>query len=644
MRRLLTLLMIWCSVLAVMYQEAAAKETVMIPMRDGVQLSTDLYRPADQKKHPVLLYRTPYGKSDLPVPTLVVSILNLKGYVLVSQDTRGRYASQGLDSVFVTDGWGALQDGYDTVDWLTRQAWCNGKVAVFGASASGITTYRTVGSLHPAITCAVAIVAPTDFYSQVIYPGGEYGKELSSGWVTKQGSTYMIDYFLSMPYYEAHWQQMNLHSRTDSIRVPILHIGGWYDCFSAGPVAAYNDLKRHKEIPQKLIMGPWTHGSVGSADQVGEMIYPNAAYDILNAALLWFDRWLLGQANGVDAEPAILYYLMGDPALPQDGGCRWLQTDTWPPAEARSVPYYLSSSGALQTSKPDEEKEWRFTYDPKNSVPTLGGNNLNIKAGPYDQRNLTNRSDVLSFATAPLPEPLRLEGYVTATLYVGSDQPDTDFTMKLIDTYPDGREMLVTDRIQRARFRYGFTEALVRWLVPGQVDKLTISLPPTAIVFSAKHRIKIAISSSNYNRFEINPNTNMAPNDRANTVVALNSVFTGGGHASSVELPLNSQATFVAASTGQPEQAWLSAAYPNPFNAETRLRYSLPNSAPVQIRVMNITGRLVRSLYTGFSVAGDHIVAWDGRDSGGSAVPSGMYIIQVRAENMVQVRKVLLVR
>jgi predicted acyl esterase len=637
-------LIICTSIIITISNDVAAKETVMIPMRDGVQLATDLYRPADQKKHPVLLYRTPYGKGDLLVPTLFISILNLKGYVLVAQDTRGRYASQGKDSVFVTDGWGALQDGYDTVDWLCRQSWCNGKVALFGASASGITAYRAVGSLHPAITCAVAIVAPSDFYSQVVYPGGEYGKALVSGWVNGQGSAYMLDYFSNLPYYDSHWQQMNLHVRTDSIRVPILHIGGWYDCFAAGPVALYNDLKRHKEIPQKLIMGPWIHGSVGSNDQVGELKYPNASYDVMNAALLWFDRWLLGQANGVDTEPTVLYYILGDPDLPKDGGCRWLQADAWPPADVRSVPYYLSSSASLQTGKPDEEKEWHFTYDPKNPVPTLGGNNLNIKAGPYDQKNLTSRSDVLNFATPPLKEPLRLEGYVTATLYVGSDQPDTDFTMKLVDVYPDGREMLVTDGIQRARFRYGFTEALIRWLVPGQVEQVTLSLPPTAILFSANHRIKIAISSSNYDRFELNPNTNLAPNERTSSITALNSIMTGGRYASRVELPLSGSATFVAASTEQPEQSWLSAAYPNPFNAETRLRYSLAKAAQAQIRVINIAGREVRTLYSGYTPAGNHVIAWDGRDNAGAAVPSGMYVVHVRSENMIQSRKVSLVR
>lgn len=644
MRRLVTPVLMWCVAIVVLASELTAKETVMVPMRDGIQLATDLYRSVDQKKHPVLLYRTPYGKNDLPVPAMAVALLNLKGYVLVTQDTRGRYDSQGTDSVFVTDGWGPLQDGYDTIEWLTRQSWCNGKVAVFGASASGITTYRAVASLHPAITCAVAIVAPSDFYSQVIYPGGEYGKALSTGWVTGQGSSYMIDYFLQRPYYDASWQLMNMHLRTDSIRVPILHIGGWYDCFSAGPVAAYNDLKRHADVPQKLVMGPWIHGSVGSADPVGEMTYPDATYDVLGAALSWFDRWLLGQANGVDTEPSVLYYLMGDPDLPQDGGCRWLEADTWPPPASRSVPYYLTGSGALQSGKPDEEKEWRYTYDPKNPVPTLGGNNLNIKAGPYDQKGQAGRPDVVNFVTAPLQKPLRLEGYVSATLYVASDRPDTDFSLKLIDVYPDGREMLVLDGIQRARFRYGFTEALLKWLLPNQVEKLTISLPPTAIVFGTSHRLKVSISSSNYNRYEPNPNTDQAPNDRSNSVAALNSVFSGGRYASFVALPLVEQATFVHVPVERPQQLWISSTFPNPFNAETRLRYVLPNSAHVEIQVLDITGRLVRTLHNGYSPAGSHVLAWDGCDRHGMAVASGMYVIQVQTDNTLQIRKVLVVR
>lgn len=624
--------------------ETAVKETSMVPMRDGVQLATDVIRPADGKTHAVLLHRTPYGKSDLPVPELAIALLNMKGYALVLQDTRGRYASQGVDSVFFTDGWGTLQDGYDTIEWLIKQPWCNGKVALFGASASGITTYRAVGSLHPAIKCAVAIVAATDFYHQVVYPGGEYGKELCDGWVTRQGSGYMIDYFLHCPYYAEVWEQMNLHSRTDSIRVPMIHIGGWYDCFSYGPVAAFQDLSRHTAIPQKLVMGPWTHTTTGSAVSVGQLSYSDAAFDILSFAVNWFDHWLQNSSNDVEKEPAVQYYLMGDPNQPEDGGCCWLKADTWPPPAAQPIKYYLAASGRLGREKPVIGQALSYTYDPNTPTLSAGGNNLNIANGPRDQRTVTNRSDVLCYATDLLTEPVRLEGYVRSTLYVASNQLDTDFTLKLMDVYPDGREMLVVDGIQRARFRDGFWASLVRWLQPDQLDSMAVSLPPTALVFGKGHRIKIAVSSSNYPRFESNLNNSREPFDRSETRMAVNTVYSGAEHASYVGLPILASATKVMHAATPPQRFHLSAAFPNPFNNTTRLRYHLDAPADVRLQVYAITGALVQTLAQGQQNSGEHMFSWSGCNENGIAMPSGMYLIALTINQQRHTQKVMLVR
>lgn len=633
-----------CALISSLIAETTIKETFMIPMRDGIQLATDVIRPLDANTHSVLLHRTPYGKSDLPVPELAVMLLNLKGYALVIQDTRGRYASQGADSVFFTDGWGAQQDGFDTIEWLVKQSWCNGKVALFGASASGITTYRAVGSLHPAIKCAVAIVAATDFYHQFVFPGGEYGRALCNGWIDGQGSLYMIEYLLQRPYYSAEWEYMNLHSRTDSIRVPMIHIGGWYDCFSSGPVAAFTDLQRYAAIPQKLIMGPWTHHSTGSSAAVGQLTYSDAAVDILSIAVNWFDHWLLDIANDAEKMPAVHYYLMGDPNQPEDGGGVWLDAETWPPPEAQPVKYYLAAANSLALQKPSVENSISYTYDPANPVPTIGGNNLNIANGPRDQRTVTSRADVLCYSTDVLAEPLRVEGYVTATIFVAGNQPDTDFTLKLMDVYPDGREMLVVDGIQRARFRHGYFASLLAWLLPDQVEPITVSLPPTALVFGKNHRIKIAVSSSNYPRFETNLNTAAEPYVRTETRVAVNTVFTGGDHASYVVLPVMRPASLVQQSMVQPQQFRLLPAFPNPFNSATRLRYHLQAPAEVQLDVYSVTGALVQRLQRGRQNSGEHTLTWSGCDHNGIPMPSGMYLIALTINQHRQTQKLLLVR
>ncbi|MBN2356354.1 CocE/NonD family hydrolase, partial [candidate division KSB1 bacterium] len=359
------------------FAESTAKTTYMVPMRDGVKLATDVYRPLDLSPHPVLLYRTRYNKNNNPLAGLI-TLLNLRGYVGVIQDTRGRYASGGVDSVFITDGWGTLQDGYDTIEWLTHQSWCNDQIGMLGASADGISTYRAVGSLHPALKCAVAMVAPTDFYHQVVYPGGEYRKSLCEGYLSEQNTAWMIDYYLQNPYYNQIWQDMNWHTRTDSIKIPMLHIGGWYDSFSEGTVAAFQDLlQKLHAASQHLIMGPWTHGTIGSDGAVGEMHYPDAGLDIYNHIIQWFDHWLLGYDNGVDHAPPVHYYLMGDPDKPGETGCGWMETETWPPSDTTILSLYLTVDGKLQ-HQPGLIGRRSFTYDPDHPVPTLGGNNLTI--------------------------------------------------------------------------------------------------------------------------------------------------------------------------------------------------------------------------------------------------------------------------
>jgi hypothetical protein len=182
---------------------AQLKETIMVPMRDGVRLSTDIYRPSGSNTYPVILYRTPYNKASDGLDDGIIQLLNIQGFIYIAQDCRGRFASEGVDSVFFTDGWGKRQDGYDTIDWITQQEWSNGKVGMFGGSASGITSYRAAGAAHPALVAVAVAVAPFDFYREVAYPGGEFRKAICENWIRGQGSEHMLDYFLQFPYYDS---------------------------------------------------------------------------------------------------------------------------------------------------------------------------------------------------------------------------------------------------------------------------------------------------------------------------------------------------------------------------------------------------------------------------------------------------------
>jgi predicted acyl esterase len=623
----------------------AVLETHMVPMRDGVRLATDVYRPDDSLAHPVLLYRTPYWRFlDRDDP----AHWNSKGYVFISQDVRGRFGSEGVDSVFLDDGWGAKQDGYDTIEWAVQQPWCDGKVGIFGSSARGITTYRAAGSLHPNLVCCVPIVACSDFFHQVVFPGGQFRKSLCENWLKVQGAEHMMPFFFSHPYYDTLWELMDMHTRTDSITSPMLHIGGWYDCFSEGIVEAFRDLTDQAQAgPQKLIMGPWVHGTVGSGSAVGELIYPDAAFGVRSMMDDWLDYWLLADSNGVLETPDVRYYLMGDPDKTTEEGCEWIEADVWPPESVVERPYFLADSARLSLEIEPGDDNATFSFDPRSPVPTVGGNNLMIAAGPYDQTAIGPREDVLEFSTGLLEAPLRVEGTVRGSFFVSSDRWDTDFTLKLIDVYPDGREMLVTDGVIRARYRHGDREEEVNFLTPGEVTSVTVELPPTAVVFNSGHRVKACISSSNYPRYEINPNTDDPPYGETDTLIASNTVYFGYSFPSAVILPVVEDSVITQEFPLRPDRgsSSLLANHPNPFRSRTVINYTLAEGGPVKLAIYDSAGRCVRVLFRGRETSGDHRKVWNARDDSGNLVSSGVYFCRLHlSPGLSKTAKALLVR
>lgn len=510
-------------------------ETVMAPLRDGVELATDLYRPPrGEGPWPVILTRTPYSKG--PPRKMGWGVARL-GYVYAMQDMRGRFESEGEDTAFLTDGCGDLRDGYDTIEWLAAQPWCDGNVGTKGGSAMGITQYLAAASAPPHLRCCSVGAAAPSVYHYAAYYGGVLRKNMVEGWLT--GNKFRpenLELVKMHPSYDDLWRTLNLAEYADQVTVPMIHRGGWFDCFQGGTIFAYETLQERggegARGNQFLIMGPGTHGTPAPE----ALVFPeNSKTGPFIYEQQFFAHNLRGEDNEIDEAPRVYYYVMGAVREEDAPGNFWRTADQWPP-EASETPYYCHSDGTLATEAPVEDASRTYSYDPADPVPTLAGANLGLPKGSVDQRPVEGRSDVLVFTTEPLTEPLEVTGHVSAVLFVSSDCADTDFTAKLTDVYPDGRSMLVCDGIQRARYR----DSLARpeLMVAGEVYRIEVDLWSTSITFNAGHRIRLAVSSSNYPRFSANPNTGAANDEGEERRIASNTVCLGGDSASHVVLPV----------------------------------------------------------------------------------------------------------
>lgn len=515
-------------------------KTYMVSMRDGVRLATDVYLPPEgEGPWPVLLVRTPYGRRG---DTSVLSYAH--DYVIALQDVRGCYGSEGEFYPFYDDGWGENQDGYDTLEWIFNQSWCNGKIGTFGASASGILQHLLAGATPPVLTCQFIVVAATDLYSQLVFQGGVFRHSLVTFWLEAQNASYWLDTIKEHTYYDSFWELGNAETRTELINTPAYHIGGWYDMALKGTLNGFltrqTDGAEGAKGNQKLFIGPWTHGGMGQTIQ-GELEYPeNSLRDWNELIKNWISYWLKGEATGIMDESPVLYYVMGDTSTPNAPGNEWREAETWPPFDLIPQPYYLHPEGILSPDEPEyDENSSTYLFDPENPVTTYGGANLNIPAGPYDQRLVETRDDIILFTTAPLEHPLEVTGDLKVILYVSSDVPDTDFTAKLTDVYPDGRSMLVADGIIRTRYRNSSTTPEL--MILGNIYRLEIDLWATSILFNQGHCIRLAISSSNYPRFDVNYNTGGDPFDKETLVGAHNTIYYNKSSPSHILLPIVTQ-------------------------------------------------------------------------------------------------------
>ncbi len=510
------------------------EESFMVPMRDGINLATDVYFPITYKEgstFSTILIRTPYNKNHLSTYT---PYLTGTSYIVVVQDTRGRFSSEGIDTIFMN----ASIDGYDTIEWIKNQPWSNGKIGTFGPSALGIVQLFLQLSQPEGLEAQFIQVATPDFYTTV-YQGGAFRQSLIQGWLQSQGSTFWLPTIYQHETYSDFWKNVTLTGKYNKVVSPAVFQGGWYDCFSQGTLDSFMGYQYDSptELTNKshLIMGPWGHGT-NYETQLGEINFPSNAIDVYTMALYedFFGHYLNNEQ--LVNHPKVRYYCMGPEGSNKIGNF-WRTSEIWPiPAENTS--YYLHSDYTISTTVPSEPESYTsYIYDPKNPVNTRGGSNLNIPSGPYDQKNIESRSDVLIFTSSELEDYVEVTGRIKAKLWISSNCTDTDFTVKITDVYPDGRSMLIQDGIIRAKNRNHKSEPVL--LTPDEIVPVEIDLWSTSYIFNPGHKIRIAISSSNYPRFSVNTNTGASIFSNNDTYIANNTIYHDSEHPSHIILPIN---------------------------------------------------------------------------------------------------------
>ena len=560
-----------------------------MPMRDGTILRADLTRPEAEGPFPVLVERTPYNKDGasenaVGSPRFFAS----RGYAVAIQDVRGRFASDGDFQPFRDDGAGVNRDGYDTVEWFAAQPWCNGSVGMIGGSYSGATQYQAALSRPPHLRALFVRESSADYQREWVYRDGAFEFGFSTTWahtvtemnienlaegtelerqrkLLRKVGEEMEDWFGRLPVYPCrflegfgdwhnvwlehpeagpYWDEFNIEPYHDQVSTPAYHLGGWFDIFLAGTLKNFTGMKARARTEearrgQKLIIGPWVHGSPNIGKQVaGEFDFgPEAARDFNEMRLPWFDYWLKGIDNGVMDEPPVRLFVMGRN--------EWRDEQDWPLPDTEYTSYYLrggasrsiaslndgtlSRKAAEGADSPDS-----FLYDPEKPVPTLGGNTLHISDGVIDQRPVDGIC--LTYTSEPLREELEVTGPVKAVLFGMSSAPDTDWVVRLTDVHPDGYSRPLCDGILRARYRESFAHP--RLLEPGKVYRFEVDLWGTSNVFLEGHRIRVVVTSSSFPRFDRNLNTGGPIHREASGQPAINTVMRDAMRPSHIVLPV----------------------------------------------------------------------------------------------------------
>ncbi|MCY2965140.1 MAG: CocE/NonD family hydrolase [Planctomycetota bacterium] len=543
-------------------------ETVKVEMRDGVRLATDLYRRPGIERGPVLLMRTPYNKERTKP---VAERFARAGYITLVQDCRGKFQSEGTFIPYDHEG----QDGFDAVEWVNRQPWCDGKIGMWGSSYVGATQWQAAVAQPPGLVTITPTATFSSFYRN-LYLGGAVRLSLITRWAsgnspkpesvmppTDWDATLLhlplsdfdraigwpipwLSGMLTHPTPNGYWNRLDMTERITRLDLPIQHVVGYYDFFSRESVGNFVRMRNQARNPrvreqQQLILGPWDHGTIGAA-QVGEVDFgPNAVWDAAGENLLWFDRFLK-QDPAVTKRPLVpvRYFSMGENV--------WKEAQSWPPEGVVQTPFYLHSKGKANTRAGDgvlsrtapvaDQSADSFQADPAKPTPACPPTEkrpLNAATwAPVDQRPIEDRNDVLVYTSEPLDKPLTFAGDAQAELYVEADTPDADWVVKLVDVRPDGFAYNLAVGIQRGSFRD--SESSPQPLKPGTVYKLTIDLGPVAAQLAEGHRLRVDISGAYFPLFDRNTNTGDGPYG-ARTAVSTETVHHSKLRASRILLP-----------------------------------------------------------------------------------------------------------
>jgi uncharacterized protein len=556
---------------------------VSMKTRDGVTLKADIYRPEGEGPFPVLLERTPYNKDGA---ASFAQQAVARGFMVVAQDVRGRYASDGEWYTFKHE----IDDGYDTVEWAAGLPHSNGKVGMWGGSYVGATQMLAAIGHPPHLAGICPVVTASNYHENWTYQGGAFEQWFDESWtsglaqdtfarlatqhtnalvgdsvlplnqyplfnsigplvgseLTQKLAPYFLDW-LAHPTYDGYWKQWSIEENYDRIQVPALTVAAWYDIFQGGSLSNYVGLRDHAgnsaaRSGQRLLVV--IGGHAGSGRKVGDVDFgPDAAFDENAITLDWYDYLFFGKQNQFsDASHPVRLFVMGKN--------EWRDEPAWPLARARQTRYYLDSSGrantasgdgALVAARPRRDAVDILVYDPANPVPTVGGplccDPVRLVPGPRDQKDVEARQDVLVYSTQPLDADVEVTGPVMLDLFAKSSAVDTDFTAKLVDVWPSGFSQNLTEGILRASFR-GSTRGTPEPTEPDQINEYKIDLWSTSNVFRKGHRIRLEVSSSNFPRFDRNLNTGTTAAESGEFVKATNTIEHDAAHPSALILPI----------------------------------------------------------------------------------------------------------
>ncbi len=518
------------------------EEHVFIPMRDGKNLSAYLYTPPEKGPWPVV-FEQRYADLRGAGTRKAAASLASKGFVVALVNYRGTYKSEGVWVGYRALAWGKLQDGFDTCEWLATQKWCTGKVGTFGSSQGGYAQNFLAVTNPPHLTCQYMVDTGLSLFQEGYRIGGltrpERFKTLGAVCRDAADNQKLMEEWFRHPTYDDYWRAEDCSLHFDKMNVPCFTIGSWYDFMNQGSIASFQGRQhqggKNSRGAQQLIIGPWLHGRLNKGNQVGDLTYPeNATWPEETHMVRWFNHYLKGEANNVEKEPAVRYYVMGAVGEQDAPGNQWRDANDWPPA-ATSTSYFLREDGLLLPDAPTRDTgKTEYQSDPRKPMAIPGSG----FPGAKDARLFEKQAEVRTFTTDMLAKPTEWTGRIRAELHVSSTAKDTDFIVRVSDVYPDGRSILLVDYPLRARYRDGFDKEVL--MKPGQVYKIEYDIGWISQVFNAGHRIRVTVASTGAPLYEPNPQTGepLTIVFPKNAVTATNTIHHNRAHASRILAPI----------------------------------------------------------------------------------------------------------